>query len=345
MNIDYGLSVTYDGKSYTLMEPNHIKEYPVGGLICEYCRLSPTKIKEVIMQCSDLDRPVNADTVAEFILEFHEKLLEAFPPVCAVMISLEFQNASIDWMRAIREDCVEQFIADYFCREENNQVQDFILADTPYSEFGHSTILQMMLSCYYAFSMNFINVKYMFNHIIGKDGDSEKREKVLDAYSELYGSLMDMQHIDFRIMAIKDKGLESLFTIKSSLSLVLFEMAHAIQLEQQFTVCANCKNVFVPEGRSDTIYCSYPSPQNEEKTCREIGAQVARANKEKNDIVTGSYRKAYMRHQMMVKRHPHNKEKRKAFEQLTAGMKEWRTDLADGTKTTEEFLAWLEQFR
>lgn len=344
MNIDFGLSVTYDGKSYTLMELDHIQEYPIGGLICEYCRLSPTEVKDVIMQCSDLDKPVNVESVTRTVLEFHEKLLETFPPVCGVMISLEFQNAAQDWMKAIRENCVEQLTSGFFARNENDQIQEFILADTSYTEFGCNTILQMMLSCYYAFSLNYVNTKYMFDHVLGKNGDSEQRENVLKAYSDFYGGLMDMQHIDYRILATVDKGLESLFTVKSSLSLVLFEMAHAQQADQRFSVCPNCGNIFVPEGRSDIVYCNYPAPQNKEKTCREVGAQVARANKEKNDVVTGAYRKAYMRHQMMVKRHPHDKDKRKTFDRLTAGMKDWRTELADGTKTTEEFLAWLEQF-
>jgi len=344
MNIDFGLSVTYDGKSYTLMEANHVKEYPIGGLICEYCRLAPTDVKNVILQCSDLDKPVNVETVTKMVLEFHKTLLDAFPPVCAVMVSLEFQNAAQDWMKAIRENCIEQFTSDYYARKENDQIQNFILADTPYTEFGCSTIFQMMLSCYYSFALNYVNTKYMFNHILGKDGDSEQRENVLKAYSDLYGDLMDMQHIDYRILATEEKGLESLFTIKTSLSLVLFEMAHAQQADQRFTVCPNCGNIFVPEGRSDIVYCAYPSPQNKEKTCREIGAQVARVNKEKNDVVTGAYRKAYMRYKMMTKRHPHDKEKARKFEALTDGMKEWRVKLAEGTGTTEDFLEWLSQF-
>ena len=122
-----------------------------------------------------------------------------------------------------------------------------------------------------------------------------------------------MQHIDFRFLATAEKGLESLYTIKTSMSLLLFEMANAQQVDQQFVKCSNCGQIFVLEGRSDTIYCNYPSPQNKNKSCREIGAQVARANKEKSDIVTKEYRKAYMRHKMMIKRHPADSDKRKSL--------------------------------
>ena len=36
MNMDFGLAVTYNGKSYTLLCEGIVKDYPVGGLICEY---------------------------------------------------------------------------------------------------------------------------------------------------------------------------------------------------------------------------------------------------------------------------------------------------------------------
>lgn len=344
MNIDFGLNVTYDGKNYTLMCPDNVRDYPVGGLICEYCTLHPTKIKDVILQCCGLDEPTNGETLVTTLTDFHEKLFKVFPPVTATMISLEFQSSAEDWMKAIRENCVEKYTADYFKLNDNDQVQAFILKDTGYKSFGCETVLQTMLSAYQSFATTFIHVKYMFYHVVGKNGDSDQREKVLNAYSDFYGDMIDMQHIDFRVLATKEKGLESLYTIKTSLSLLLFEMAHATQNDQQFVVCQNCDAIFVPEGRSDTIYCSYPSPQNEEKTCKEIGAQVARANKEKTDVVTGAYRKAYMRYKMMTKRHPYDRDKRNRFEELTNGMKEWRVKLADGSATTDEFMEWLEQF-
>ena len=68
MNMDFGLSVTYDGNNYTLMCPEHIREYPIGGLICEYCRLVPTEIKQVIMVCTGLDEVVSPDTMAAKII-------------------------------------------------------------------------------------------------------------------------------------------------------------------------------------------------------------------------------------------------------------------------------------
>lgn len=345
MEIDFGLSVTYDGKGYTLFSPDRIKYYPVGGLICEYCRLAPTAIKDVILDCSNLDSSVTPDSATSLIVEFHNKLFEKFPPVTATMISLEFQNSTCDWLAAIREDRLSELLDTYYDQNIEDAVREFIFDGTTYTSFGCETLLQMMLSNYFTFAMTYVNVKYMFTHIFEeRDGEDTQRENVYSACNQFYGEMMNVQHIDFRIVALEGE-LQHLYSIKSSLSLVLFEVANCIQNGQRIIKCSNCGNLFVPEGRSDTIYCSYPSPHNPDKSCKEIGAQVARANKEKNDVVTREYRKAYMRHQMMIKRHPHNKEKRLKFEALTAGMKDWRTKLSDGSARAEDFLIWLAQFK
>lgn len=345
MSIEYGVSVAFDGKIYTLMESGHIRDYPVGGLISEYCRLAPTDIKQVILKCSGLNRVANPDTATECLLEFHKNLFEEFPPVMASMISVEFLNAMQDWTKAMREDCIDSFISNYFTRDNDNQIQNYILKDTGYEEFGCETILQMLLSCYYSFANTYVNTKFMFTNLVNTEKNADDRVKVAELCGNLYSTMIELQHIDYRIITTAERELTPLYTIKSSLSLLLFDIAYSIQLGQNFTVCQNCKQIFVPEGRSDAIYCGYPAPQNKGKSCREIGAQVARANKEKNDIVTKEYRRAYMRHQMMVKRHPYDKEKIQKFDSLTMGMKDWRLKLAEGTATTDEFLAWINKYK
>lgn len=48
--MDVGLNVVFDGKKNIVMEGDVIKEYPIGGMICEYARLHPTEIKAFIME-------------------------------------------------------------------------------------------------------------------------------------------------------------------------------------------------------------------------------------------------------------------------------------------------------
>src|SRR5699024_11356250 len=70
----------------------------------------------------------------------------------------------------------------------------------------------------------------------------------------------------------------------------------------KFVKCKNCGNYFVPVGRSDSVYCGYPSPQDKTKECREVGANATRAKKMKNDVLTQEYRRLYMRLKMEIGR-------------------------------------------
>ena len=48
--MDIGLRVEYDGKKNVVLAGEIIKEYPIGGLMCEYARLRPIELKEVILR-------------------------------------------------------------------------------------------------------------------------------------------------------------------------------------------------------------------------------------------------------------------------------------------------------
>lgn len=59
-----------------------------------------------------------------------------------------------------------------------------------------------------------------------------------------------------------------------------------------------------------------PLRDNKEKTCKDVGAQITRANKEKNDVATKEYRKVYMRYKMMTNRHPEDSAAAQKFNEL-----------------------------
>jgi len=345
MSMDYGLSVVYnaDGK-YTLMMDGIVKEYPVGGLMCEYARLHPVDIKDIILSCSNLDKQPTTENIVDFLSEFNKNLHAKFHPVQAVMICLEFMNTSIDWAQSQRNGNEDEFLETITGINNCDEIKKYIFEGTPYQNIGRETVLQQALSCYLSFASSFVITKMMFLDIIqASDTDGETRESRLDVFSALYGNYIDFQHIDYRIISLED-GLNNFYTIRSSVSLLLFDIANSIKNEVDFSRCPNCNQIFVPEGRSDILYCSYPSPQNSDKTCREIGAQITRANKEKNDVVTKEYRRVYMRLQMTVKRHPENPAAKKQFARLTEEIKSWRQSLNDGTATVDDYLSWLKEF-
>lgn len=339
VDFDFGMTVKFDGKKNTILCCGIVKDYPIGGMMCEYARLHPTDIKNVIMESPDFSTPCNLEKIGTALKDLTDAFIQKFDVVTALMVATDMLNLIAEYIKAT-DSARKEMLGCGKQQKDFDKIAEFILEDTGFSNFGMDTVGQLLLTGYYLYSSSFASFKYLFDAYV-TELDVETEQATF--FWKLYGEYMNMQHIDFRIAYIDGK-FASLYTIKSSLSLLLFEIAHCIDVEAQFVKCQNCNQYFVPEGRSDAVYCSYPSPQNIKKTCKEIGAQVARANKEKSDITTKEYRKVYMRYMMHMNRHPNDDERSAKLEQLTSEVKEWRNKLAHGIVTEEEFLDWLSQF-
>ena len=343
-NMDVGLPVLYDGDRNELLFYGEIIEYPAGAMIAEYARLRARDIKPVILECAHYGDDPTDDNLAEFMDDFQGKMRDRFEPVAGAMATMEIFNVIEEWLKADMDGRGDEYLEVLKNVASYEEINEYIFADTGCSGIGKSTVGHMMLSAYASFVTSFVHVGYTFDHIVKYASQEEGAdERAMDMLGALFTEMVSMQHIDYRIVNVEGR-FRSHYTIKTGMSLLTFEFAHWLDNGVEFVKCANCGRYFVPDGRSDQIYCSYPSPQNKEKTCREIGAQITRANKEKNDVVTREYRKVYMRYKMLTKRHPENRDAAKQFTALSDGMRDWRKKLANGSATTEQFLEWLGQF-
>lgn len=337
--MDIGLTVDFDGKKNIVMADGIIKEYPIGGMACEYARLHPTEIKPIILEnpyYMDTDLKENG---GEALMSFYKSCMEKFGVVTAVMIITDFSNLMADYNLANDEE-LKRLLEQLNEGSDTDQIKSFILEDTGFTEFGISTIGQTMLSAYASYAHSYVVFKHSFNMLAS--GEEYEEHQVM-AFWEMYATHTDFQHIDYHIMFFDD-SFHSIYTIKSSVSLIMFEAAHAMDAQTKFVKCKNCGNYFVPVGRSDSVYCGYPSPQDETKECREVGANATRAKKMKNDVLTQEYRRLYMRLKMAAKRHPENEEVQKRLQLLTEGMKIKRKQKEEGSLSTDAILEWIASF-
>ncbi len=341
LDVDYGLHVTFDGQSYQLLTTYSQDKYPVGGLLCEYLRLKPRELKPIILDCSHLDEVPNAETLYNVTMDFQNHLLEKYPPVIVNAVILEFYNIFMDWFEAVNSNRIDEFIS-VSNDSSSDQIKDFVYKDTGYSGAGGDTVLQLMLTAYVSAATTFAVIKMVFDKSFEQSYDDENSS--METLYSFYGAYADMQHIDFRIMGINGK-LQSVYSIKTVISLFLFEMANCMKNEVTISKCKNCGNYFIPLGRSDSIYCMYPIEGTEDKTCKDVGAQNARALKERNDIATKEYRKLYMRLKMAATRHPDDKEKQEILETLSKQNKQKRKQMENDEISTEEYLNWIDQFK
>lgn len=336
---ELGLPVWFDGKKYIIFYDGKSKEYPIGGLACEYSRFKPYTLKDIIMKCPVFNQTsASRENREEAVKWFFDELFDKYDPVTAVMIFTDMGALIRDSLWPDEE--TENDMADEIDGEIiSDKIKEYILEDSGLEDFNTDTIGALLLSAYSYFALSYAAFYRCFEMLANGGGEEED----VNRFMMFYSKNMEFQHIEYKLVLLEGKFAE-MFTIKSSLSLILFETAHVLDNQTPIVKCKNCGHYFVPTGRSDSIYCTYPSPQDSEKTCKEIGAQVRRSNKEKTDITTREYRKVYMRYKMLIRRHPEETNYKEQFNKLKNEVKEWRNKLEHGQTTPEEFLDWLKQF-
>lgn len=132
------------------------------------------------------------------------------------------------------------------------------------------------------------------------------------------------------------------FTLDDLLRVSLFEV---IKSGLKVKKCANCGKPFIPQKRSDTIYCDRPAPQKTDRSCREYGADKAYQNNLRKKASMQLYRKIYMSKQMRTKRNPDIVEYSESFEKFKSQSKQWKAEVKAGAKTEEEFIEWLKSVK
>lgn len=105
--------------------------------------------------------------------------------------------------------------------------------------------------------------------------------------------------------------------------------------------CENCGRYFIAYQRSDEKYCSRPSPQDKNKTCK----QYTNFENWKNNINSNEelklYRRIYMAKQMQTRRNPDNLELKNNFENWKKEAQSLRNEYVHGKIDKDTFINWL----
>lgn len=288
--------------------------------MCELGRLSSGDVKEVIMSYEHFQDEATADNLTNAFVWLETALIEKCGVIAGKILCAEFMTLGIEFRNNI-DNPEYGGLAQTFV--ECSEVNEYIFKDTGFDKGGLSNVGHFLLSAFALEVNSLITFKYLFHNFMGLCTGYKEKDETEWKILELFGALMGAQHIDFKIMGL-DGELASVYGIQTCLSLLAFEFANSYNNNVWFGKCRNCGKYFVLSGRHDAVYCPYPAPKHEKKTCREIGAQVTRANKEKNDIMTGEYRKIYMRLKMQARRHPKDSGLQRKVDSLVSEGKEWR---------------------
>ena len=139
----------------------------------------------------------------------------------------------------------------------------------------------------------------------------------------------------------------SIYRVTSFQAYMALEYMRMMDQNVKFRRCQNpaCGKFFVAQ-RTTAKYCDFPSPQNEQKTCKELYPQIVSREKMTRDILLKSIRGAQSRLYNVRRRHPEQYEEvNKFLDEIEAQRESMSEKVVTGELTVTDFNSWLESLK
>lgn len=130
------------------------------------------------------------------------------------------------------------------------------------------------------------------------------------------------------------------YSRKGRIDLVCSDIYFLLQQGKTIVKCANCGKYFIPQARTDSIYCQNPAPLDIRKTCREYAATRGYYLEQKNNEVENLRRKIKDRLNKRAQRYDYEQ---LPYNQFREYDKSFRTQIKNGTISNVEYIAWLKK--
>ena len=142
--------------------------------------------------------------------------------------------------------------------------------------------------------------------------------------------------------ANKDRILPIPYTFESKdiCQLLIIELQEIVCMYKfEIKKCKNCGKYFVPEKRTDELYCN--NIYEDGRTCKEIGSFKVKQKMINDDDDLRTYRNVYQKLLLRTRRNPDNMQYEKEFEKFKDDNRKMRDKLDKGKITYEEYVEWL----
>ena len=215
----------------------------------------------------------------------------------------------------------------------------------------------LMLDIEYIFNMNnFEEIKDLtplqrFQVMANSDVSSKSLEKIdndkvkinLSAFEILrdYSNYPMRQDETQRIVSTANINSSYFIECADIIQALLIELLEIAKLNIEIKKCRNCGKFFVPDNRSDEIYCS--NIYENGKTCKEIGHfKVQQKLIQENDDLR-IYRNVYQKLLLRTRRNPDNIQYARDFEFFKEDNNKWKENISKGLASEEEYIEWLKK--
>lgn len=326
--------ICFEDGYYTILDG---KEYVslYGSLIIGVSELNFQKLKNAILSCPFFYEAVPAKW--EDFGPLHDwlrnRLLDITDPVLSDIIFLNIFNLIHD-----------AFISQFNCWNNlDDKESDFelgikekVFCNTDYNSYGADTIGHVLLTALCNLASDLVVARGALRNIC------EGKENIV--MGSISPELWEDVQVPCQFTAIWGK-VQTIFIIGRLDSLLLLELSKICENKIKIKKCQNCGKYFIPESRSDEIYCNNISPQDNERTCKEYGSRKLWYDRLKNDEAARLARNIYSAKQMLVRRNPDIREYKEMFELFKTEKKRWEEMVKAGEKTREDYIAWLNKMK
>jgi|GEM_PF-820779 len=339
-----GLIISYeDGKNCVLKSRyEEYSSYPVGNLMCLIFQGETLDdISRILHNCIN-NCPMNKDALTQDSIEKAEDYV-----LSSLLYNDLYPAQRIAQGSFIR--IIEQYRAlDSQSRvrlrlEEVRRVREgniMLFDDIGFSNVG--TFLRLCFNNYYVDLVNAFSFFTALAETLSGTADEQEKAK----YNDLLGSLQNpdiVPGIEMKFMLDASGGTNNYYVINSFLSLVIFEFVH---IENSDVVIRRCQNPdcgkFFTAKRSDAKYCSFPSPQNPARLCKDYYPQLLHQKKLKKNDLDRLIKNAYGRLYNQKRRHSDRADEVSGLIstlQIEADSK--KQEVLHGSMAKKDFETWL----
>ena len=141
----------------------------------------------------------------------------------------------------------------------------------------------------------------------------------------------------------KNEVTELALILPYDISAILYKSICSILKEEVYLkVCKNCNKYFIATNKS-LNYCSNLAPNDNKKTCKEIGRRISFQNSKNNDPVLSLYYQVYSRKSMMKSRNPDIEQYSNSFNKFKEAGKKKLNKYKQGEISSEDFKKWIQK--
>lgn len=155
-------------------------------------------------------------------------------------------------------------------------------------------------------------------------------------FRELWHSRFE---VSFGVLTDGATDVVQLSTLARIDDMLRYELVQTLIRDVQYKHCQSCGKLFIPTGRSDSLYCGRIMP-GQEKPCNQIGANLVAKKKVGQSPALKLYRQAYHR---LSKRVEFGYMEPAEFDEWKAQAVPKREQCLSGTLSLEEFTVWIDE--